>query len=707
MSGRSTWNFRWVLVLGVMGLLAPARLGADTFYPMVMGIRPVAVQISRSTECEVSARYNLHGAYQVLVTGEGVVAEVDPPAKAEAKKPQVGKLKFRCKVAADARPGPRDVRIVTPQGASTLGQVVVVRDPIVRETAASNDTLKTAQAITLPAAVCGAIEKPEDVDYYKFSVAAGTALTFHVWGQRLEDKIHELLEHVDPILTLRNSAGTVLAVNDNYFHGDPLLHYRFATAGEYFLEIRDVRYGGSPDWLYCIEINDRPFVTNAYPSCVAPGTTTRLSLVGPNLPAGATAPVTVPSTAADGLHWATLSLAPAGGEKPGQALTNPVPIIVSRLPLVLEMDGDHASAATTQKIPVPAGVCGRIAKEGEIDCYAFEAKAGERFTFEVVARQHQSLLDSHLRILGDKGNRLAENDDASDRYVRADSLLENWTSPAAGRYVIALRDLHLRGGPEFVYFLRVTRSEPGFVLELDTDKTLLAPGSGSPIFVRATRKNGFAGEVQLHVEGLPAGVTACCGRVLTGEKDGCIVLRAGTNAARGAANVRVTGSATHVEGGKTLSLTASARPLQEIYMPGGGRWHYPAQMHTVSVGDPLDLKSVKISPASVVLRPGEAKKIDVTIERSEGFKANVTLDAVYQHLGYVFGGCLPPGVTIDDKASLTLLTGDKSAGFLTLKAAPDAKPVKEQQVPIMAHVSINFVMKFTYCAEPLLVSVSK
>ena len=33
-------------------------------------------------------------------------------------------------------------------------------------------------------------------------------------------------------------------------------------------------------------------------------------------------------------------------------------------------------------------------------------------------------------------------------------------APANGRYVVEIRDLHLRGGPAFVYFLKVTRSEP-------------------------------------------------------------------------------------------------------------------------------------------------------------------------------------------------------------------------------------------------------
>ncbi|HEY7313643.1 MAG TPA: PPC domain-containing protein [Gemmataceae bacterium] len=662
-------------------------------------MRPVAVQIGQTTECEVMARYNLHGAYKVFVTGAGVTAtaeEPKTPPKPGATKPQVSNLKVRFQAAPDAMLGVRDVRLATPQGASTLGQIVVVRDPIVRE-AANNDTLQTAQTIPLPATVCGAIEKREDVDFYKFKVAAGTALTFHVRCQRLQNRIHDLQEHADPILTLRNSTGTVLASNDNYFFGDPLLHHRFTTAGDYYLEIRDTRYGGNPYWQYCIEINDRPFVTAVHPLRVTPGKTTQLRLIGHNLPAQPVASLILPPDTPEGLLSTTLPL--------GKDRTNAVPLVVSRLSETAESEGEHATPAKAQAITVPCGISGRLAKEDEADCYNFEAKAGERFTFSVAARAHQSGLDSLLRIVNDNGQTLIENDDASDRYIHADSRIENWAAPAAGRYTIEVRDLHARGGDNFVYFLKVARAEPHFDLEIDTDKTLLAPGLASVIFVRAVRKNGFAGEIQLGIEGLPAGVTAHCGRILAGGKDGCIIVRAAPDAKQTAVNLRILGSAPRPDGkGK---LTATARPLQEIYMPGGGRFHYPAEMHTLSIGDPLDLKSVTISPASVTLKPGESKKIDITIERRPGFKGNVTLDTVYQHLGTIYGGSMPPGVSIDDRASQTLLTGEQTKGHITLKAAPDAKPVEKQQVPIMAHVSINFVMKWTCCGEPLFITLAK
>jgi hypothetical protein len=702
------------VTLMVVGLAAVYPAVAAANYPMLMAINPVAVQVGKTSECEIVARYNLQGAYKIFVTGTGVTGEVDPPAPAKpgdkppVKKPNIEKLKVRFKVAPDALLGVRDVRIATPQGVSTLGQLVVVRDPVIREAPGDNDSLKTAQVITVPATVCGTIEKNEDVDFYKFKAEAGMAMTFHVRCHRLAEKIHDLQTIADPILILRNSAGSILASNDNFFAADPLLHYLFTKAGEYFLEIRDVRYGGDAYWNYSIEINDQPFVTNVYPSRVTPGVPTRVRMVGFNLPADPTCTVTLPKDTPDGLTWALLPL--TSGHT-----TNAAPLIASRLPEVLEVTGDHSNAEKAQSISVPSGISGCLEKEGEVDCYAFEAKAGEKFTFEVIAQRHQSELDSILRIRNLMGDLLTENDDYADGLGRTqgtggvfpDSKIVGWAAPAEGRFFLEIRDVHRRGGPGFVYFIKAEKSQPHFQLDLDTDKTLLAPGIASVIFARVYREEGFDSEVKLAIDGLPAGVTATCGRILANGTDGCIILKAGPDAAVGAANVHVWGKAINVEkDGKRIESNVTARPLQEFYSPGGGRGRFPVEMHTVSLSEPMDLRGVKISPIALVLKPGESKKVEVTIERSPGFKANVTLDTIYQHLSRVYGNSMPAGVTIDDKASQTLLIGDQTKGSIVFKAAPDAKPVKEQVVPIMAHVSINFAIKATYCGDPLLVTVS-
>src|SRR5215467_7041519 len=86
---------------------------AQQSYPMLMSISPVAVQIGATTECEVDARYSLHGTYKVFVSGDGVVGAADPPAalKPGEKRPTVNKLKVRFTVSPDAVPGVRDVRL--------------------------------------------------------------------------------------------------------------------------------------------------------------------------------------------------------------------------------------------------------------------------------------------------------------------------------------------------------------------------------------------------------------------------------------------------------------------------------------------------------------------------------------------------------------------------------------------------------------------
>lgn len=671
---------------------------------MLMSVHPVAAQVGTTSEHEITARYNLYGAYQVLVAGTGVTGEVVPheepvdPAKPD-QKPTKDKIKIRFTVAADAVPGPRTFRVATPNGASTVAQMVVVRDAVIAESG-ENDQLAQAQQVTLPAALSGTIEKGEDVDYYKFQVGEGQSWTFHVQAARLEDRIHDLQNHVDPILVLRDKNGVVLAQSDNYFYADPLMNYKFAAAGEYFVEIRDVRFQGNPAWVYSLEVSNRPFVTQVFPSRITPGTPTQVNLVGYNLPAQPSCLVTLPMETPDGFLWTNLNLT--------EPTPNTVPVISSHLAEVAERPAPHGTPAEAQEISIPAGVSGCLLASGESDWYSFTAKQGERIDFEIVARRHYSELDSVLQVCNDQGQLLNEGDDLTwGRHNHADSWIEGWTAPADGKFLLKVADLHQRGGPGFVYFLKVTKTEPWIMLDMDTDKTLLAPGSSGVIFVRAYRKGGAQGEIQLGIEGLPPGITASCGKILANRSDGCIILTAAADAQQTAGNVRVFGNLVPAEPNSMQPLSATAQPLQEIYMPGGGRFHYPVEMHTVSVGQPMEILSVLATPAEFSIQPGKTCRIDLTIKRREGFKGNVTLDCIFQHLGSIYGNTLPEGITIDDKQSQTVLNDGQEQGYITLVAAADAKPVEKQQVSFMANVSINFVMKMCYSSPPVLITVEK
>jgi hypothetical protein len=756
-------------------LVAASTSAAGTSYPMVMSLRPVAIQAGTTAEMTVHSRYSMEGSYRVLISGAGVTGQLDdapsskapattaqaasgarssalvkgaslakktgvadkstttpkqtasvekplkrsaltqkslavqkvsttkkPAAARSAKKqrqrPQADSLTVRFHADADALPGVRDFRVATTHGASTVGQLVVVQDPVVAETAGDNNSLEKAQSIPIPSAVCGAIDQGEDRDYYKFHVEAGKSLVFRVRGMLLEDRIHDLQNHLDPILTLRGPNGSTIAVADNDIAGDPLLCQRFDRTGDYTLEIRDVRYKGDRDWVYCIEINDRPFVRAVFPLGVAAGKSATLAPIGYQMPAAKSIEWTVPRGWTAGLHEMQLPL--------GTRLANPTEVVVSDVPLVNETSGPHDTVKSAQSVTTPAGINGRLLKEGESDIFAFQAKRGQALSFEVFSRRAGSPLDSAIRILDARGRTLLEGDDSPEEgRLSADASIEGWSPPADGTYAIEIRDLLQRGGAEFVYFLKITRAEPRFELTLDTDKTELSPGTSGVIFVNTVRRNGFSGDISLAVDGLPTGVTAFCSHIPAGQRDGCVILTAAANTKPSIDNIVVRGSATQKRAdGAIATLTALALPMQEIYLPGGGRGHMPVESHAVAVGETGDLRSVKLSTNSITLKPGSTARVEVVIERAPGFSDNVILDPKFDHLGRIYGDTLPLGVDLDAKASKTLLTGTETRGYLTFRALPTAKPVEKRPVSVMANVSINFVMKATYSSQPLFIT---
>ncbi len=684
-----------IVGFAVANPLSLAIAQTNNSYPMLMSIRPTAACIGQASMHEIHARYNLAGATQVMVSGTGVVGEVvvDEKSKPEDAarndiNDSICKLQFT--VAADALPGLRDIRILTPHGASTIGQLMLVRDPVVIE-AGDNDSAANAQNVELPLTYCGAIEKAEDVDFIRFHLEEGTSWTFHVMSQRLLNRLHDMQTRIDPMISLRGPNGTLLASADNFYAGDPLLHWNCTQSGDYTLEVRDVRYQGNADWMYSIEIHDRPFVTQIHPLAISLDTPTQVSLVGYHFDAKAVATVTLPNGVEPGIGSTSLVV----DGRP----SNQVVYFGTHLPIHNEL--------MSGPIVVPSVLVGRIDQPVEVDRFEFEAKAQTRFNFRAYSRRLMSAMDPVLRILNEKGDSLIENDDATvTRVNQSDPWIENWTAPADGKYTIEIRDLHQRGGPSFGYAIEVTQAEPYFLLEADTDKTQLAPGMGSVLYVRGLRKNGMVGDIQLAVEGLPGGVQATPGRILADGTDGCIIFNASGDAPLSASNIRIMGIANVApkdQPPKLLQVMAS--PLQEYYSPGGGRGNYPVETHTLSVAKPMDIRAIHVSQEAVELKPGGSQRIEVSVERAPDFKGNVTLDLILQHLEQPYGNSLPKGVTVDPASSKTLLTGEESKGFITITAAADAPLVDRQLVPINVHVSINFVMKHTFCAGPFWISV--
>jgi hypothetical protein len=658
------------------------QIFAQTSFPMITHTLPTAAQRGTTADVSVDGLMNFAGAYKVLFREPGLSAEVIP---AKDPKATTRNVKLKLTVASDARAGVHDFRLATSLGVSSLGQILITPDPIVVEQLGKN-TPKAPQAIALPCVVCGRIELAENVDAYKFAAKAGQRITIETFAARIQDKIHDLQKHIDPLVAILDANGRELAADDDGHFADPAFTFTVPTDGEYTVLVRDAKYDGDPRWTYALAITDKPAAAHAFPLGVNPGAKVKLEPVGS---AKALTPLwdaNAPSTL--GIQAITL--------RNGTHETNPVPIVVTDRPLSAETEPND-TPKVANLLSIPGGINARIGTKRDLDHFVFTARKGIPIAFEIFARRFgtplRSRLDSMLDILAPDGRVLASNDDA----IGKDAAL-TFTAPTDGEYVLRVRDLNNKGGDAFPYFLVATLAKPDFSIKLDPAKAMIGPGSRTAWYVTVTRSNGFTAPVKVEVRNLPKGVTVNALTIPATMTQGCLVLTASSDAKPDASVVEVVGTA---EG-----LTRTATPDEEIYLPGGGRGRFPATMPAVAVTDASDVLEVKVKTNRITLKPGEEAKIEVEVKRRADYDKPLTLDVILRHLGQKFADSLPPGVTMVDGKSKTLL-GTGSVGHITLKAAPDAAEIVDVPIAVQAFVPVNFVVKIGYSSEPILVSVKK
>jgi hypothetical protein len=653
---------------------------------MITHCTPVAVQRGTTQQVVVEGQQSFAGTVGLLSDDAGLTGEiVPPPDTSKAGKPaRVGSVTLKVTASKDAALGPHEFRVVTTHGPSTVGQLLLVDDPVVRESG-NNNTPAGANPLPVPGVACGRIEAVEDIDFYRFHGNAGTTYTFEVWGARLEDKIHDLQKHLDPLLTIYDSTGRELAANDDYFFADPYLVWTAPDTGDYLVQVRDTKYDGDPRWAYALCVTDQPYAAHVFPFTGRPGETITVEPVGTAEKVAPTLSVTLPD--APGLHRIAMRT-PGGG-------TNPVTFFVSPLPQIV------TRRAVSQNLSIPYGVSGRLDRSRDIDTFAFHGTKGKPVRFEVRARRFgtplQSRLDSVLEVLSPNGKLLAANDD--DPTSGKDSVL-TFAPPADGDYRLRVRDLNGKGGPGYVYYLEADYPRPDFTLRCDGDLAMVAPGRRTPWYVHVTRANGFSGPVAVSVENLPPGVTASPLSIPPSMTQGLVVLSATPDAAVGAAaNVRVVGTA------NASSHDATAN--EEIYLPGGGRGRFDVKSQSVAVTEAGDIVDVTVTPSVLSLKPGAEVKLGIVIERKKDFDGDVTLDAMLRHLGQTFGSPFPPGVTVLDDKSKTRLRKGESRGEIVFKVAGDAAPIENVPVAVTAFVSVNFVVKIGYSSAVIPLTITR
>ena len=547
----------------------------------------------------------------------------------------------------------------------------------------------------------------EDVDCYRFTGAQGQRITAQVYAQRVTECVHIMLVkhpvyHMNPILTLIGPSGQIVAENDNFYGGDPFFHCELPEDGEYVLQVRDVRYAGSEKFTYCIEVSDRPFLTAMFPLAVQQGTTVEAIPVGFGF--NNAQPIPLTAAADDAAGWNPLRYESQAGT------TNEVPVFTSPYPQYAVGEGsDSLETATT--ISLPCGVSGRISKPDSPQYFAFEARKGHNYRFDLEAARHGLPLDGLLEVYSADGTRLAEADDTPGSphawaWSAKDSRL-HFQAPDDGLYYIAVSDLNGGAGERHVYYLKAELDGPDFALFGEYYYAMLAPGTRMLWFAGIKRLNGFDGPVTLGIEGLPPGVELTPAKIPAGMDHCALILTAAADAEIDANLVRVYGTATVERPDEgPQEITRYGLVTCELQQGGGSaqiRW--PCKTQIVGVTKPLDLISVEANPTEVSLQPGERVEIDVRIVRQEGNADPVTLAMSHMYYTNSVGDQLPPGVTLSSE-SRTQLKGDETEAKLILEASSDALAVENLPIAVMARVYATYNISTNYASTPISLTVS-
>ncbi len=270
-------------------------------------------------------------ATSVLLPEPGVSAAILP-----AKQPDPNRLDVELTIAPDARVGLRSIGVITPLGVPSFKEFAVVADPEAAEREPNDrpDQIK-GHSTALPATLLGTIDRPGDVDRFRFEAKTGQELVFQVVAASMGSKLR-------PVLMLSDSGGRMVAQADAGGSGvsggmEPVLAYTARADGPMTLEVADADLSGSGAHFYRITAGAIPFVRSVFPMGVERGTTARIEVDGSNL-AGVRE---VPLPVASGVEPGTIVGVPvvlSGGKGRQPAATRNVVVADGRQAVERETD---------------------------------------------------------------------------------------------------------------------------------------------------------------------------------------------------------------------------------------------------------------------------------------------------------------------------------------------------------------------------------
>jgi hypothetical protein len=385
-------------------------------------------------------------------------------------------------ISAEAIPGIYPVRLITDHGCSEAAWVVVDDLPTVSVTAEA-DNRSAGQQVSVPCSIAGQLNAVAP-RFFRFSLAEGQVLTAEVFARRLSSEL-------DPVLRLLGPDGRELAYSDDVpgTEGDALLQWKAAAAGEYRLELRDVRYTGGARHFFHLRLGRIPAAVTVLPRLVTAGAA--LSLLD------AQGAVISQAVAGESVAGAG-SLVPIRSRGAEAEAASIVSAVVVAGMVAGESEPNDAREQATAVAADAVGISAVFQQPGDVDWFRISATAAGNLTALARTRDAASPSDLQLELYNADGGKLAEADDAGPKDAEISFQL-----PAAGDYFLKVTELAGRSGPVWSYGVQLHLGKPSVLVTLPADR-LSVPRGGSASLVLGLRRLQYDGPLKVEAVGLPA-----------------------------------------------------------------------------------------------------------------------------------------------------------------------------------------------------------
>lgn len=561
---------------------------------------PSGAQVGTAVDVTVTSGVDLEELNKLHFSHPGITAT--QKMQDQGGKPVPVANQFTVTVAANVPPGVYEVRAGGLYGQSNPRVFTVGARKEIVETE-PNNTTEQSTPLELGVTVNGRINGATDVDCFKVTAQQGQRLLVECLAKRIDSKL-------DGSLELYDLNGKRLAAVRANVARDPLLDVTIPATGEYLIKLTDFIYAGGEEYSYRLTAHVGPYVDYVWPPAAVAGTTGNFTLYGRNLPGGQPSGLMVQGRPLDQLAVSIaapadatlldphLPIEPSAAGIDGFAyqFTGPTgtasPVFVGFAPgaVVAEVEPNN-QPAQAQKLTVPVEIAGQFQARSDVDLYQFEAKAQQTYWIEIQGQRLGAGSDPYLTIdqvtVNDKGEetlrRIAAVDDEGTNLLPNvfdtlhDDPVTKFTAPADGVYRLSVRDRYAasRGSPTLLYRLSVRTETPDFrLVAVPTGPTPpnqkqaltwavgLRRGDSYPVQILALRRDGFAGPIDVRVEGLPPGVT--CGEISIGTapSTGVLVFTANEDAPAWAGVVRVIGKARIEDPTKVAAIAAAQAALK-------------------------------------------------------------------------------------------------------------------------------------------------